>query len=105
MSQADPPPHVAGVDGMDALDAVATEALRRLDAMVAGRMSEEAYVDIVVEFLAGEVLVGEPARDFAGDDVGAAAEELLARLSGVLLVELSRRQGNRPFAVARHVAD
>lgn len=79
--------------------------MRRIDAMVRGRIGAEAYSDLVVDFVAAEVLSSEPAREPPGGDLDAAADALLARLTGVLLVEMARRQGNRPFPGARHAAD
>lgn len=110
-------PHPGGADGsygghtgdqldrLDHLDEVSAEALRRLAAMVGDRIQPAAYTDIVVDFLAGEALADQPRRAASADDVGAAADELLASLPGVLLVETARRQGNRPFPGSRHVAD
>lgn len=100
------PPTAPGVDGSGGLDEVAAEALRRLEAMVRGRVSPAAYQDLVVDFVGGEVLAerGESDTSVPGD-VEASAEALLARLSGVLLVEQSRRQGNRARSGSRHVAD
>jgi hypothetical protein len=97
-------PQLTGVDPAVSLDEVTTEALRRLGAIVHGRISSEAYTDLVAGFLVGEVLAHSPAPEPA-NDVGAAADALLARLSGVLLVEMARRQGNRPHPGSRHVAD
>lgn len=84
---------------------MSTEALRRIEAMVRGRIGDEAYSDLVADFLAAEVLTSEPAREPPGVELDVAADALLARLTGVLLVEMARRQGNRPFPGARHAAD
>lgn len=95
----------ADLDRVEGLDAVSTQALRRLDDMVGGRIGPEAYSDLVMDFLAAEVLSREPAPEPPGDDLDAAADALLARLTGVLLVEMSRRQGNRSSPGARSAAD
>lgn len=110
-------PHPVGADGSDGghtgdqpdrlehLDEVSTEALRRLAAMVRDRIEPAAYTDLVVDFLAGEALADVPRPAAGADDEGEAADALLASLPGVLLVEMARRQGNRPFPGSRHVAD
>ena len=79
------------------LDPTAAEALRRLDALVRDSVPPEAYQDIVVDFLAGEVLASRLPRAVPEADLGRAADALLAELSGELLVETSRRQRNRPL--------
>ena len=78
------------------LDPVAAEALGRLDAMVREQLTLEAYQDIVVDFVAGEVLARRPRPAVPPAEVAGAAEALLAELTGELLVEMSRRQGNQP---------
>lgn len=79
------------------LDPTAVEALRRLGDLVRGRITPEAYDDIVVEFLAGEVLASRTFPSVPETELASAAENLLAELSGELLVETSRRQRNRPL--------
>lgn len=79
------------------LDPIAAEAMRRLDAQVHDSIPAEAYEDIVVDFLAGEVLATRPPRSVPPAELGPAADALLAQLSGELLVEASRRQRNRPL--------
>ncbi len=101
MTQADPP--YGSV--VERLDPVAAEALRRLDAIVGDRVSPPVHADVVVDFLAGEVLSRGDVPDVVTGAGGTAAEDLLAALAGVLLVEMSRRQGNRPHSGARHLAD
>ena len=84
-------------DRFDRLDPTAAEALRRLDAQVHDAIPAEAYADIVVDFLAGEVLATRPPPAVPEADRGTAADALLAQLGGELLVEASRRQRNRPL--------
>lgn len=79
------------------LDPAAAEALRRLEELVRGRIPPEAYDDIVVDFLAGEVLASRTFPHVPELELASAAETLLAELSGELLVETSRRQRNRPL--------
>lgn len=93
------------LDRLEHLDDVSTEALRRLDVMVRDRLQPATYTDLVVDFLAGEVLADRPRPAVAAADVAAAADDLLASMTGVLLVEMARRQGNRPWPGSRHVAD
>lgn len=93
MAPTDDPPEPAA-DRFAQLDPTAADALRRLDARVRDVIPAEAYEDIVVDFLAGEVLTSRPARTPSGADSAAA---LLADLSGELLIEASRRQRNRPL--------
>jgi hypothetical protein len=84
-------------DRFPQLDPVAAEALRRLDALVRDSVPPAVYEDVVVDFLAGEVLANRPPHDVPEADIGAAADALVAELSGELLVETSRRQRNRPL--------
>ena len=86
-----------GGDRFAHLDPTAAEALRRLGALVRDSVPPEAYEDIVVDFLAGEVLATSPTRAVPEAELGPAADALLAGLSGELLVETSRRQRNRPL--------
>lgn len=79
------------------LHPTAAEALRRLDALVRDSVPPEAYEDIVVDFLAGEVLASRTLPAVPEAELGPAADALLAELSGDLLVETSRRQRNRPL--------
>jgi hypothetical protein len=79
------------------LDPTAAMALRRLTERVGGRIPPEAYDDIVVDFLAGEVLSTRSFPSVFGAELALAADALLAELGGELLVETSRRQRNRPL--------
>jgi hypothetical protein len=79
-----------------ALDPVSAEALRRLDALVRDQLTVGAYRDLVIDFVAGEVLAGRLPPAIPPSEVAGAAEALLAELTGELLVEASRRQGNQP---------
>jgi hypothetical protein len=79
------------------LDPTAAEALRRLSDLVRDRIPPEVYDDIVVDFLAGEVLASRTFPSVPDTELAAAAEALLAELGAELLVETSRRQRNRPL--------
>ncbi len=72
-------------------DDVSTRAVRRLEEMVGDRVSEEARTDLIAGFVLGEVLARRPPAADADVDT------VLAELVGDLLVEQSRRQGNRPL--------
>lgn len=96
MTSADSRPGPAGERFAD-LEPTAAEAMRRLDAFVRDSVPAEAYEDIVVDFLAGEVLAARPPVGVTGAELGPAADALLADLSGELLVETARRQRNRPL--------